>query len=43
MILADDDLLARARLRRPPLFEARHRLGLAGMTVAEMALELGTP
>jgi len=39
-LLDDDALLAAARLRRPPLFEVRRRLGLAGRTVAEMAEEL---
>ena len=40
-LLADDDLLAhRARCARPPLFELRARLGLAGTTVGELAREL---
>ena len=39
-LLTDDALLAAARLRRPPLFELRHRLGLSGMAVGELAREL---
>jgi energy-coupling factor transport system ATP-binding protein len=39
-LLDDDALLAAARLRRPPLFAARRRLGLSGRTAAEMAEEL---
>ena len=36
----DDELLARAGLRRPPLVELRHRLGLSGVTIGELAEEL---
>lgn len=39
-LLADEDLLRAARLKRPPLLEVRHRLGLAGLTLEEMAQEL---
>lgn len=39
-LLSDDDLLARARLRRPPLAELRRRLGLAAVTVEAICREL---
>jgi energy-coupling factor transport system ATP-binding protein len=39
-LLADDDLLVAARLRRPPLFEVRHRLALKGLTVEELSREV---
>jgi energy-coupling factor transport system ATP-binding protein len=39
-LLADDRLLAAARLRRPPVWEVRRRLALAGTTVEVMAEEL---
>jgi energy-coupling factor transport system ATP-binding protein len=39
-LLVDDRLLAQASLRRPPLFEVRHRLTLRGMTVDKLAKEL---
>jgi len=39
-LLADGSLLAAAGLRRSPLFEARHRLGLQGVTVDALAREL---
>jgi energy-coupling factor transport system ATP-binding protein len=39
-LLSDDDLLARASLRRPPLAELRRRLGLAAVTVEGMCQEL---
>jgi energy-coupling factor transporter ATP-binding protein EcfA2 len=39
-LLADDDLLAAARLRRPPLMEVRHRLALDGLTVEALAREV---
>jgi hypothetical protein len=39
-LLANDALLAAARLRRPPLWEVRHRLGLSGRSVAELVEEL---
>ena len=39
-LLADDELLDLARLRRPPLLELRHRLHLRGRTVDEIAKEL---
>lgn len=40
-LLADDDLLRRASLRRPPLFEVRHALRLSGWSVDALAEELG--
>lgn len=39
-LLADDELLQAAQLRRPPLLELRHRLNLTGRSVAELAEEL---
>ncbi|MBX9790797.1 MAG: ATP-binding cassette domain-containing protein [Pirellulales bacterium] len=39
-LLADDELLAKARLRLPPLLELRRRLGLAGLTVEALSREL---
>ena len=41
-LLADDRLLAAARLRRSPLFEVRQKLGLAGKTPKELAEELSS-
>ncbi len=39
-LLSDDELLTRARMRRPPLAELRHRQGLAAVTVEGMCREL---
>lgn len=39
-LLADDALLRHARLRRPPLLEVRHALGLRGLSVDELAEEI---
>jgi len=39
-LLADDRLLWLARLRRPPLFELRHRWGLSGLSVDALWREL---
>lgn len=39
-LLADDGLLARARLHRPPLLELRQRLGLRGLTPSSIIEEL---
>ncbi len=39
-LLDDDELLAASRLRRPPLFEVRRRLGLRGSSIAGLAEEL---
>jgi ABC-type cobalamin transport system ATPase subunit len=39
-LLADDQLLAAARLRRTPLFELRQRLRLHGWTAEGLAEEL---
>jgi energy-coupling factor transport system ATP-binding protein len=39
-LLADDGLLHAAQLRRPPLWDFRHRLKLTGRSVAELAEEL---
>ncbi len=39
-LLADERLLRLARLRRPPLYEARHRWQLAALTADEMLEEL---
>jgi len=39
-LLADDELLAAARLRRTPLFELRQRRGWHGWTAAELAREI---
>ncbi len=39
-LLADDALLGVAHLRRPPLYELRRRLGLAGLSVSALAAEL---
>lgn len=40
-LLDQDALLSAARLRRPPLYELRKRLGLRGLTVEALAEELG--
>lgn len=39
-LMADDELLRRANLRRPPLFEVRQALQLEGWTVEALAEEL---
>jgi len=39
-LLSDDELLARASLRRPPLAELRRRLGLSAVTVEGLCREL---
>jgi energy-coupling factor transport system ATP-binding protein len=39
-LLDDEQLLSQARLRLPPLFEARRRLGLRGITIGELKEEL---
>jgi energy-coupling factor transport system ATP-binding protein len=39
-LLDDEQLLAQARLRLPPLFEARRRLGLRGQTMEQLLEEL---
>lgn len=41
-LLDDEPLLRAARLRRPPLAEVRHRLGLRGWTVEQLAAEMGS-
>lgn len=40
VLLADDGLLAMARLRRTPLLELRKRRGWRGWTAAELAMEM---
>ncbi|HEV3024463.1 MAG TPA: ATP-binding cassette domain-containing protein, partial [Pirellulales bacterium] len=39
-LLDDEQLLAQARMRLPPLFEARRRFGLQGLTVEQLLEEL---
>jgi energy-coupling factor transporter ATP-binding protein EcfA2 len=39
-LLDDDRLWSEAQLRLPPLFDVRRRLGLHGLTIAELAEEL---